>query len=253
MNTPRRLHVRFPALIAAAACAALAAPAWAQSDGAQPPSQPTKPPAEAPKPDQPAVQPKDPMPLPSLDDLLGLPSTAKPGKRPAAPDPDKAELERQLSPGEAAEQFRQAVDLMGQTARRLTDSRDTGLRTQRLQEDVVRKLDMLIKSAEQQKQQRRQSSSGSSSRPQQDQQNQPSQQQQSTPQDAANGDNRDERMPPGRRDGPLNPELASRGAAWGALPARVRDALLQGRSDKFSALYQRMTEAYYRKLAEEPK
>lgn len=249
LSTPRRFHRRSWMLIA---WAALAAPAHGQSEAAQP----AKPPAEAPKaepPVKPPAQPADPMPLPSLDDLLGLPTTATPGKRPPPADPDKAELERQLSPGEAAEQFRQAVDLMGQTAKRLTDSRDTGLRTQRLQEDVVRKLDMLIKSAEQQKQQRRQSSSSSSNRPQRDQQNQPGQQQQSTPQDAANGDNRDERMPPGREDGPLNPELAARGAAWGALPARVRDALLQGRSDKFSALYQRMTEAYYRKLAEEPK
>jgi hypothetical protein len=40
-------------------------------------------------------------------------------------------------------------------------------------------------------------------------------------------------------------------AAWGNLPARVRDQLMQGRHDQFSSLYESMTETYYRRLAEE--
>lgn len=217
----------------------LAAPALAQESG--------PPPAE--KPAQPSTPDPKPTPLPSLDELLGLPSPAKPSTRPPAADPAQAALDRQLSPAEAAEQFRQAVDLMDQTARRITESRDLGLSTQRLQEDAVRKLDMLIKAAEQQARQSRSRSASSASQRQRDQTQQPNQQRGSR--EDSRGENRDEIMPPGRQDGPLNPELAARGAAWGALPARVRDALLQGNQDRFSALYQRLTEAYYRRLAEE--
>lgn len=220
---------------------ALVQPIWAQ-DTPQPPAPEQTPP----------TPPKD-DPLPSLDDLLGLPRDRESGRRPPAQDPSKAELERELSPVEAAEQFREAVDLMGQTATRLTEARDTGLQTQRLQDDIVRKLDMLIKAAEQQAQRTRRSSSRpSSGRPQGDQPNQPGQQQ-GERQQAGQGENRGEIMPPARQEGPLNPELAARGAAWGALPQRVRDALLQGTQDKFSAMYQRLTEEYYRKLAEESK
>jgi hypothetical protein len=42
-------------------------------------------------------------------------------------------------------------------------------------------------------------------------------------------------------------------AAWGNLPERVRDSLLEGSSDYFSSLYEAMTEAYYKKIAEEAK
>ena len=38
---------------------------------------------------------------------------------------------------------------------------------------------------------------------------------------------------------------------WGNLPPRVRDQLLQGRSDKYSSHYERLTREYYRRLAEE--
>ena len=41
------------------------------------------------------------------------------------------------------------------------------------------------------------------------------------------------------------------GAAWGALPDRLRGALLQGVADQYSALYERLTERYYQRLAEE--
>ncbi len=218
---------------------ALAPAAWAQDA-----------PAPAPPPSQPQTPPKD-EPLPSLDDLLGLPRDRESGRRPPTQDPSKAELERQLSPVEAAEQFRQAVDLMGQTALRLTDARDTGIQTQRLQEDIVRKLDMLIRAAEQQSQRSRSSSSSSRQRSDGDQPNQPGQQQ-SPSEQSGRGDNRSENLSPPRQDAPLNPELAPRGAAWGALPRRLREALTQGNNDDYSALYKRLTEAYYRKLAEQP-
>ena len=35
------------------------------------------------------------------------------------------------------------------------------------------------------------------------------------------------------------------------MPERVRAALMQGSTDRFSTLYESMTESYYRRLAEE--
>ena len=38
---------------------------------------------------------------------------------------------------------------------------------------------------------------------------------------------------------------------WGRLPDRVRDLIRQGRRDRISSIYRRLTEQYYRRLAEE--
>jgi hypothetical protein len=216
----------------AAVVMTLCAGALAQS---QPSTPPAPQPSETPKPAQP----------PTLDELLGLkPGTAA---KPAAKD----ELEQELSLREAADGFEEAVGLMGQTATRLGDAKDTGVETQRMQESVIRKLDVLIKAAEQQA---RKSRSSKSSRPQQnnpDPSQQPNQPQRGEQNRNEHGDNRDEIAPPGRQNGALGPEQ-SRGAAWGSLPARVRDALMQGTQDTYSSVYQRLTESYFRKLAEDP-
>ncbi len=42
------------------------------------------------------------------------------------------------------------------------------------------------------------------------------------------------------------------GAAWGNLPARLRDALLQGSGDVTSAKWEALTREYYKRLAEQP-
>ena len=42
-------------------------------------------------------------------------------------------------------------------------------------------------------------------------------------------------------------------AEWGRLPPRVREAVRQGLRDPMSAAYRRLTQDYYRRLAEEPK
>lgn len=222
------------------------------SSAQTPPTPPPEPPAPTAQPPagEPESQPPAEPPLPSLDDLLGLPKQDPASKRPPAVDPAQADLERKLSMAEAAEEFRQAVQLMGETADRIAVSRDTGLVTQRLQEDIVRKLDQLIKAAEQQAQQSRRSRSSSSQNNNRNPQQQPAQQQ-GEQNEPGNRENRGETNPPGRVEGPLNPELAARGAAWGALAPHVRDALIQGQGEVFSAFYKRITEAYYRKIAEE--
>ena len=192
--------------------------------------------------------PEQPPAQPSLDDLLGLPS-AKPvdKSRPVAPAPAKTELDRKLSAGQVADQFKQAVQLMGETAERLGTAKDTGLATQRLQEDIIRKLDQLIKAAEQIQQQ---SKSKQSQQNRDKQQQQPNQQQQQRNPDAKEAAPDTMDPPPGQAANPT-PGVAARGAAWGSLPSRLRDALLQGNEDKYSSIYQKWTEAYYRRLAED--
>lgn len=189
-------------------------------------------------------------PLPSLDDLLGTggEGTSAEGEAELPGETGGEDLDRLLSGREIADEFRAAVDLMDRSAQRLGSAKDTGVRTQRMQEDILRKLDKLIADAESRAQQSS-SSSSSSSQSQRQAQSQPNQQSQ---QQAGQGDNRGEAEPPGLRTGALRPEEAADLAAWGSLPARVREALVQGSSDQFSATYRKLTEAYYRMLAEEP-
>jgi hypothetical protein len=198
---------------------------------------------EAPPEDQPEKEP--PPAVPDLDDLLGLEEGED---RPAeAPDTTELELDRKLSGEEMAEAFDEAVRLMGEAAERIEGSQDVGIDTQRIQEDVIRRLEMIIASAPRQQQQQQ---SRSSSSQQQDQQQQP-QQPRDQDQQAGQGDNRAELTPPGLREGELGPAPALGSALWGALPERVREAISQGTTDRFSSLYQGLTEAYYRRLAEE--
>lgn len=199
--------------------------------------------------------------LPSLDELLGLvepglgEGVGDRGIGDALIDPERAALDRQLSSEAMAEAFQQAVELMDQTASRLDPGLDAGLVTQRLQEDIVRKLDAVIASA-QNNQNNSSSSSSSSSSSEREQQSQPKQQGQQQEQqqqsDAGDQGEPQEGTSPSRRDGAGN-AVSPNAAAWGALPARLREALLQGSGDQFSSLYQGMTEQYYRRLAEERK
>ncbi len=199
---------------------------------------------------------QDADPLPTLDELLGTEGGASEGDEggvgdelPGGASEREAELDRLLSGQEIVDAFRTAVALMDRSARRLGESRDTGLTTQRMQEEVLRALDTLIADAQQRGQQSSASSSSSSSQDQQQGQQQPGQQ--SSPR-SASGDNPAEAGAPGRQDGALGPEQAADLAAWGNLPARFRDALVQGASDRFSATYRKLTEEYYRRLAEDP-
>jgi hypothetical protein len=223
--------------------------------------EPEKPRAEPPA--KPATEPDDP----SLDELLGLPS-AKPAARPSAepgkpveggdgptkPKPQTPrDLDRQLETAERPEDdFAQAVSLMGDTADMLVRSRDAGVRTQRLQDEIVRKLDKIIEEAKKNSRKSKQSSSSEqqqqeSNQQKQSRQRQSSQRQQQQQQQAGNqaqGGN----VP--QQQGELRQPPAGSEATWGNLPPRVRDALMQGSTDKFSSLYERMTQEYYKRLAE---
>lgn len=193
---------------------------------------------------QPEEEPKD-EPLPSLDELLGLEEESKPE---AAADAADADLDRQLAQAKPiADEFLEAVGLMRESAGRLSGRADTGVVTQRLQEDILRRLDELIQRAGEQ------SSSSSSSQSQsqsQQQQQQPSQQRRTENQQASGEPQDNPDGPPGE-EARLGAQAVLDGARWGNLPARLREALLQGSSDSYSSLYRSMTETYYKRLAEE--
>lgn len=211
---------------------------------------PPPPPPTEPAKSEPAAKPtpQPPPAVPDLDSLLGT-KPDKPDSKSASTDPSKQELDRQLSMKEQADEFAKAVELMNETADRVEKESDTGLATQRLQEDILTRLDRLIKSA-----QKNSSKSKSKQQSDEDKESQKNknmrQQSQAQSKQAANtpGERADG---PDREDGTLGSAPVARPAAWGDLPAHVRDALMQGLSDKFSSMYQSMTESYYRRLAEE--
>lgn len=185
--------------------------------------------------------------LPDLDELLGLEpdEPAGPGGAVDGDDVLSRRLDRQLTPGQIDDRFREAVALMDEAADRIERARDTGVSTQRLQEEILRKLEQLISDAQQSS-----SSRGAAGREREGSSSPPDQPGAERSAEARRGDNVGEPMPPPPTEVQRGPAVAA-GADWGALPARVRDALLQGHADTFSSLYRALTEAYYRRLAEE--
>lgn len=173
-------------------------------------------------------------------------------------------VEERLSGEQAADAFAQAIDDMGAVAKRLGEADDPGLDTQRLQESILARLDQIIEAAEQQSSS---SSGGGGGSPSGQQSNQDSGAQNAGQQQPGQqpGQGQQAGLTPGRGGenpgnfspgavGPVNPaqgaieELRSE---WGALPPRLRDELTNGLDEPFSPVYRRLTEAYYRRLAEE--
>ena len=199
----------------------------------------------APTPDQPAENRRQPR---SLDELLGLDETTEytidPTPLPASHDPLEAIIE---------EMDRVAI-LIGQDL-------VTGPPTQRLQEDIIRRIDSLIDQAQEQQSSQSSSSQSSSSR-QNSKDQQQSQSDQSGKQDeqsgstseaqaAAGSEERERTLPPEAQEVRLGGALEETGEEWGSLPSRVRDLLRQGRRDTYSGVYEKLTGEYYRRLAEQ--
>ena len=189
---------------------------------------------------------------PSLDDLLGLETDeSESDADEAARLESERELQRRLDEKEINDAFLIALDRMATSAKRLGELFDTGLATQRIQEDILAKLDQLIDRA---KRMQAQISASRSSSAQNSQSQNPgqrrnqannSQRRDGTPQDSQEGD------PPPRQEGDIQTILQEVGVEWGNLPERLRQELQQGRNDKFSSMYRRLTEEYYKRLAEE--
>ena len=218
---------------------------------------------------------------PTLDELLNLAPSEKKARpaeeRPAVQAPDPAaldpridprlaprlnpRLDERLSDDEVSDLFDQAVAQMDAAARRLAVDRDPGLRTQRTQQQVLAKLDQLIAETSRSSNRSGSNSScsncagsgcdqcseksgsqGSAANARQGKQGaaQSGQENQGgfSPGSAAGGDASSSMLEETRRE-------------WGNLPARLRDELLQGLAEPFSPVYRSLTEAYYRRLAEE--
>lgn len=223
----------------------------------------------------PTTQPAPPAP--SLDDLLNIDKDKPAGdansqatsdvesdadakaKADAAADEVKRELDKQLSEAEVANAFVQAVEKMSVAADLLDARFDPGLDTQRVQEDIIAKLGQLLDQAKKNKSNSSSSSSSSSSSKQQQQKQQDpgkkqGKQEEKNQQNQRNdkpADNHSEIDPPAPQDANANAPLEESRAEWGNLPQRVRDMLMQGRKDSYSPLYKRLTEEYYKRLAEE--
>ncbi len=229
-----------------------------------PPVEPAKP--DEPKPVEPTpaeAKPADSTPPtkePTLDELLGLtpaaPKPETPTGVPATSDvpakapepPDRVDLARKLNDEGEEDDFSRAVTLMGDAAKRLDEGKDAGLQTQRVQEDVLKALDKMISDA--QKNQQKQKSKQKQQQPQPSPSPSQSQKQQKGQQQGAKPSPESGVPQVPREDGP-GKTRAGNTAAWGDLPARMREALVEGLNDRFSARYRQKTEEYYRRLAED--
>ena len=282
------------AVVAAAAIAVFAGSSdlWA-SQAPVPPAKPNTPPKSGeqstpPPADKPAQAPPAKPEGKTLDELLGIPPAAgKGGERSegkaddkpadgsdAGPKPDdglteaKQRLERGLSEAEVDSLLRQALAGMESSVARLAKQTDSGLGTQRVQEDVVAKLDQLIEEAKRRSKQGQKgskssssSSSSSSSQSKQSAGDKPGDPQQGKVGDSkSRGDGQRKTSAHGAKEGdgppPIDPEkdqaaLDETQAEWGALPERVRDLIRQGARDRVASIYQRLTQEYYRRMAEE--
>ena len=214
----------------------------------------TQPPARD-KPAQPGDAPPPAQPGKSLDELLGLPSAPAPkqpkpaptDQRPPASGDGAASPQLQRALAGVNDEFVTVVDMMKEASGLLADRSDPRAPTQRLQQDILLKLDKLIDQARQNQSQSQQRKP----QPQSDQQNHQQQQQQqsSQQQQQQQGESQGGNVP--RQDAQLRPPPPGASAAWGDLPPHVRDALMQGFSDRFSSSYERMTEEYYKRLADD--
>jgi hypothetical protein len=186
---------------------------------------------------------------PTLDELLGL--EEEPSDRQAADVAEQQaerELQRRLGLQQMRSAFDAALEKMFLSADLLEHELDPGAATQRVQEEILIKLDQLIDEAR--KQCRGSCSSSSNSMA-----NRPNQRPGAKPGGASKpgqpAGSRPGGAEPPLEQGDLNTRLEETGSEWGNLPQRVREMLLEGRSERFSTLYERLTREYYRRLAEE--
>ena len=183
--------------------------------------------------------------LKSLDELLGLDSESS--------SVDPTPLPENHDPLEAI------IDEMERAAILIGSDLNPGPPTQRLQQDILRRIDSLIDQA--QEQQSNQQSSQSSSQQSPDQQKSEDQQQQMDQQQSGEQaeasrktDSKSGESDPGSMeamDPRLGGALDENGREWGSLPSRIRELLQQGRRDTYSNVYEKLTGEYYRRIAEQ--
>jgi hypothetical protein len=190
---------------------------------------------------------------PTLDELLGI-DEERPGDESdaeVAEQEAQEDLERRLNQQQINSAFEEAIAKMALSAEQLDRRFDTGLGTQRVQEEILEKLEFLLDQARKQKGSGAGSSSSSQSQTPPEPGRQGSQSAKKSPPQSQSSSDSQAGDPPPMQEGPVNTILEEERTEWGHLPQRVRDMLLQGRREKFSSLYEQMTREYYKRLAEE--
>ena len=194
---------------------------------------------------------------PTLDELLGLESDESEARSAEeARRENDDELQRRLNEVNLGDLFTQAIEKMALSARLLDVKYESGLATQRAQLEVLAKLDQLIDQAKQMSRRHPSSCSGCSqcsggsagSKPK------PGSKGASQGANRSTGPAQDSQATdaPARRDGDIDTFLEETGTEWGHLPDRIRAMLKQGRDNNYrSPLYRKLTEEYYKRLAEE--
>ncbi|MDG2054078.1 MAG: hypothetical protein P8J86_05160 [Phycisphaerales bacterium] len=198
--------------------------------------------------------PKEETPA-TLDELLGIQNDNKEAPEDAARLDQDEDLDRELEEASMQDNFSVAIEKMEISANMLGSRHQSGLGTQRIQEDILKRLEYLMDQAKEQQSMQSQSSqqSSSQSKPSQEDLSQPQegQQQQQAQNQQAPGQGESNGQTPPKQEGDINSNLEEQQREWGMLPDRIREQLLQGRNEAFSRLYEKMTRSYYRLLAEE--
>jgi len=189
---------------------------------------------------------------PTLDDLLNI-KPVNPLKQPITDDTVQEQLREALTMDQAADEFQQAVKDMRVVSERLGSDLDAGLDTQRRQKSIIEKLNQVIAAAQSQCKSSSSSSSSSSQKQDRSAQNNSTQRNQQQ----ANGRNtqgENTGQTGGKseaKQGEAVSPIEQHRSEWGNLPQRLRDELVQGTEERFSPVYDDLTKAYYRRLAEE--
>ncbi|MHC4219741.1 MAG: hypothetical protein ACYSU7_14970, partial [Planctomycetota bacterium] len=195
---------------------------------------------------------------PSLDELLGLQTddSEASASEQAQRETDE-ELQRRLSEEELLDIFSQALEKMALSAHLLEVDFESGLATQRAQQDVLAKLDQLIDRAKELSSRHSSSCSGCSScsgksgNASRNPGKKPGSQSPGGARSSGPSSDSQATDAPGGQEGDINTVLEETGTEWGHLPNRIRQMLKQGRGDYKSPLYRKLTEEYYKRLAEE--
>ena len=216
----------------------------------------------------------------TLDELLGI--TGAGGEK-AAQTQRKDNLERGLNEESLNDLAEAAMQDMKLAEKLVSQDHDTGIGTQRVQAQALSRLDALIdaavkfeKSSSKKSSKNKSQKDKSNSKPESGSQKNPDGEKTGDSDDSKkdgnkksesnpngeknqesernkNGESGDNVQPPDFMDAELQPDSAldEGRSEWGRLPQRIREIMSQSRRDRISALYQKATEAYYRRMAED--
>jgi hypothetical protein len=199
----------------------------------------------------------------SLDELLGIDGGSQEDGS-LLDDRDKKNLDDRLDERELSSELESAISDMNVAAEIIARESYVGLDLQRLQKSIIARLDAVIDEAKrnQNKEQSSSSSSSSSSSESEPGSNEPpanpsgeggaqSTQNSENPSDSTGPDGESSTTLGQVQAGNEGIMFEESDVEWGRLPKRVREVIRQGMRESISRRYRSLTEAYYRRLAEE--